>query len=279
MCAVSKHFVLAALVAIAAMSIDSAPGLADDAKESDRIAAAIGRMRDEVSTLKVTIERDGEPVLAQLKTDPILRYTDPERDFPDATMWVWSVDGRPVVFSKLERFSENSKSYWQYCVTNVHESRVQVRWANGTRWRSTAAALQFKPLPETSPPKETAPLRLAQLRVAARQFRATSTNHEGQTEQLRPLSQPLLRYSNVEQSLSDGAVFAYAANGTNPDGLLLIQVRLPNTSTTPVWEYGCLGVTADAIAFELTGENVFRHPGAKTQGDHGFWYWVVFPDP
>lgn len=251
-------------------------GLAAPAEEDSadsKAAAALRLMHDEMAKLKVTVKPGSKSVAAEFKTGPILRYTDPQRAFPDATLWAWTVDGVPVVFSKLERI-EGPKTRWQYCIASVCEDRVAVRWADGSVWGSTRAGIEFKKLDQKDPPQKTAALRLIQMRTIVRNFRAVTTDREEQSEEMRVLTQPLLRYSNPGQTLIDGAVFGLSSNGTNPDSLLLVQVH-QSENQPPIWEYGCLAMTGDAVSIELDGKNVFRHPAATGPGDFGHWAWIV----
>lgn len=265
------------LAVVTAMLVAAGPAsiAADETPESAKATAAVRLMHDEVARLKVTVERKPKPLVAELKADPILRYTDPLREFPDATLWVWTVDGRPAAFSKLERIGKAESPHWQYCLATVNDERIDVKWPDGIVWKSRRAGLEFHKLDEKSPPQKTAPLRLVQLRTLARTFRATTTERDDKPEEMRLLTQPIMRYSNPDQKLTDGAVFVLASNGTNPDALLLIQVRQPVNETNPVWEYGCLGLTGDAVNVELEGQAVFKHLGARGPGDHGHWLWVV----
>lgn len=259
---------------VTAMMVSGTASIAaDETPESAKATTAVRLMHDEVARLKVTVERKPKPLVAELKAEPILRYTDPLREFPDATLWVWTVDGRPAAFSKLERIGKAESPHWQYCLAAVNDERIEVKWPDGIVWKSRHAGLAFHKLDE-----KTAPLRLAQMRTLARTFRATTTERDDKPEEMRLLTQPILRYSNPDQKLTDGAVFVLASNGTNPDALLLIQVRQPANETDPVWEYGCLGLTGDAVTIELDDRLVFKHPGARSPGDHGHWLWVVMAD-
>jgi len=234
----------------------------------------IRQMLDEVSRIKIRIDRGQQPVMAELKGEPIMRYTDPQREFPDATLWVWTVDGRPAVFSKLERCHQKSNPHWQYCMSNVQDENVTVRWPTGVVWKSRQPGIRFRSFDEETPIPKTASLRLVQLRTMLRKFRGKTIDREDHPEEMRPLPQPILRYSNA--AIVDGAVFAFTSNGTNPDALVLIQARQSETNQ-PIWEYGCLGLSGDVVQFELNGESVDRHDGAKSPGDFGHWLWLVLP--
>lgn len=250
---------------------------AEESPTASKAAAAIRVMHDEVAKLRLSVERGKEKKTAELKPEPILRYTDPQREFPDATLWVWTVDGRPAGFSKLEQCTNAGKPYWQYCLSSTNDDHLAVRWTNGDVWKSQRASLIFRSLEGQDPPQETASRRLIQMRNIAKQFRATIVDLAGGAEEMRLLTQPLMRYSSPDKSLIDGAVFGVASNGTNPDALLLVQVRQQATEPRQVWEYGWLGITGDAVTVHLDKTPVFKHSGANAPGDHGSWVWRVIP--
>lgn len=237
--------------------------------------AAIKSMHDEIQRLKVTVERNSKSLRTELKPEPILHYTDPQRHFPDATLWVWMLDGRPVLFSKCERLG-GTLPQTQFCITCAHEPRVAVRRADGTLWKSRSAGIEFQKLAHDEQPQKTPQLRVIQLRGLAKRFRGVTTDRENQKEEMRLLSQPILRYSNADQSLVDGAVFAIVSNGTNPDALLVIQVSRTSDGNA-LWEYGCVGMSGDAVSIELEGKPAYKHESKISPGDHGYWLWTVVP--
>jgi hypothetical protein len=247
-------------------------------KPDAKVAAEIQLMQDEVSQLKVSANREkGKEVTAELKREPILRYTDPQRAFPDATLWVWTIEGRPALFSKLERCHEKTVPSWQYCITAVNDERVAVRWQDGITWKSRKPALKFQNIDVKEAAQRTPALRLVQLRNLARRFRARTTDRQSNTEEMRLLAQPIFRYSSTAQNVIDGAVFGVVSNGTNPDALLLIQVLQSADESQPVWEYGCLGMSGDEITFDLDESTIFTHGAAQSPGDYGHWLWLVLP--
>src|SRR5688572_24616661 len=53
--------------------------------------------------------------VADLVPQPVFRYADQPRNIPDATLWVWTKDGRPVAFQKLEVDARPGFSQWTVC--------------------------------------------------------------------------------------------------------------------------------------------------------------------
>lgn len=254
-------------------------GYAEETAEGQKLPPAITKMQGEMSKIKFTVTPEkGNEAVAELKPEPILRYTDPQRAFPDAALWIWTIDGRPAGFSKLERLGTGNNLSWQYCLSATSDEKLTVRWPEGVAWRPRKAAFKFQTLESDQAVQKSAPLRLVQLRNLARRFRASTIDRESNSEEMRMLAQPIFRYSNLDQKLIDGAVFGLVSNGTNPDALLLIQTRESEKENAAAWEYGCLALTGDRVSFQLDDKSVFEHVGAQSPGDHGHWLWLVLRD-
>ena len=76
------------------------------------------------------------------------------------------------------------------------------------------------------------------------------------------LPRPIYRYGGPKSTVQDAAIFAFTANGTNPDGLLILELRKAGSSK-PVWHYGAVGMTSDALSVHLDGKKVWQkeaHP-------------------
>ena len=96
---------------------------------------------------------------------------------------------------------------------------------------------------------------------------------------MRLLPRQLHRYSDSAGDLLDGAIFTFTANGTNPDVLMFVQaVRTPDADAA--WQYGIVGMTADAIELQLDDSPVWSKKATDGYGDERFeFYLSVNPDP
>lgn len=250
---------------------------AQEQRVSSEKPSAIVAMQHEIAKLRVMIPNDSVDLTCKLHPDPILRYSDPAREFPDATLWLWTRDGSPSVVSKLERARVATGMVWQYCLAGASEESAVVHWEDETEWKATRGGLEWKPLALEQVPKAAPTGRLIQFRELARSFAGTITTHEGDKEELRLLTQPLFRYASETRRVSDGVVFGLASNGTNPECLLMLQIRRANKGDLATWEFGCIGLSAELMDIRRGTEVVFRHEGALNPGHHGHWLWSVIP--
>ncbi len=272
------HRLLLSLLGALSMGLVGAnPSVAQPAAPAPEKSPAVLAMQHEISQLRVAIPRDSVDEACKLHPDPILRYSDPAREFPDATLWLWTREGCPSVVSKLERARVATGMVWQYCLAGASEESAAVHWADDTVWKAKRAGLEWKPLALEQVPKATPAGRLIQFRELARSFAGTITTHEGDKEELRLLTQPLFRYAGEPRQVSDGVIFGLASNGTNPECLLLLQSRRSTAGNAATWEFGCIGLSAELIEIRRGTEVVFQHEGALKPGDHGHWLWSVIP--
>jgi hypothetical protein len=69
----------------------------------------------------------------------------------------------------------------------------------------------------------------------ARDFSASMVDADGESYELRLLTQPLIRYEPKDKEVLDGAVFAFSL-GTDPEVLLLLEARAAGDAHQ--WQYG-----------------------------------------
>src|SRR5262245_18820662 len=91
-------------------------------------------MRDRAAAAAVTVKRD-KTVQATLATAPIMRYDDQPRRCIDATLWLWTVNNRPVAVCKVEDARpDDGDPLWVTCLSSLSESLIDVDWQSGQRW-------------------------------------------------------------------------------------------------------------------------------------------------
>jgi hypothetical protein len=116
--------------------------------------------------------------------------------------------------------------------------------------------MKFQTLTDAEPPADKAARRLTQMNTAARRFTVhTLATVDGRVE-LRQLSRPLLRYSDAEAEIIDGAVFSFAY-GTNPEVLLVLEAQTRRDAPA-TWHYAFAQMTGAAIVANLDGKEVWQ---------------------
>ncbi|HQU42485.1 MAG: hypothetical protein B7Z73_01535 [Planctomycetia bacterium 21-64-5] len=218
---------------------------------------------------------NGDPKLAEMVPNPVLRYSDEEHRIPDATLWVWTSDGRPVAFQKVEGNDHGGGQQWTICFTSLSEGPVKVKWPMDRSF--TSQGVTFRPIPGAEIPSENARLRTAQIKALKEQFSARfwfNANGKGGSE-ARILPTPLFEYSDPKTTMPWGAVFDMSSTGTNPSALLLIDARHGEAGRMQ-WHYGFARMTAVSVRASLNNVEVWSEPGAS-KFRSGRWTYFFLP--
>ena len=237
--------------------------------------ALLKEMRSAVAAIKVS-EKVGEQLRpAKLVEEPIFRYSDEQRFIRDATMWIWTAEGRPVSVMKLERYSfPDPKRHWLFNIGSASPNLLTVTWPFDREFESKKPGVSFQPLNDGPKIAETKPARLIQLKQLVRRFTATMTGgaaDDAKTE-MRLLPTPLFRYSSPPDQIADGALFGLSATGTNPDAMVAIQWRGEKESAR--WEFGITGLTNGGLQVRLDDKPVWSQPYLVSRGQvFETWTW------
>lgn len=171
-------------------------------------------MRKHVESL-TAVGPEGD--LVAFSEEPVSRYNDVPREVVDATVWMLGREGRPHAVLVIEMYD-----FFNYELTSVADGPKIVR-APSWRWSPRQSGFTWKGIPTTTPPSDTADLRLRQIKQLSRRFEA-SEQFSGQTYHLELKPQPFHQYEDVEQGVLAGAVFAWA-HDTNVEILMFIEAR------------------------------------------------------
>ncbi len=92
-------------------------------------------------------------------------------------------------------------------------------------------------------------------------FSASTRDKEERRWELRLLPQPLYRYESTDPEVLDGAVFSFVTSaGTDPEALVVIEARKPNSTDGLVWHYGIARFTDLQLWVRHKDKEVFSAP-------------------
>lgn len=270
-----RHLILAALICLPGYW---SPAIADEASDSESTAerqALLKEMRRAATAIKVGELSDSKSIQADLVEEPLFRYSDEQRQIRDATMWVWTVHGRPVSLMKLECYGfPDPEKRWLFNIVSTTPQTLDVQWPFNRRFSSKQPNMKFRPFDGRIDAAESKTGRLIQLKQIARRFNATMTGDSDSSSktEMRLLTTPLFRYSSEPDKIIDGALFGMSATGTNPDAILAIQWRREPTSV--VCEYALTGMTIGGLDVRLDETPVWKQPYLLNQGqEFDTWTW------
>ncbi len=239
------------------------------------------KMRQRAEGITVTILSGDKQMKTKLVAKPIFRFSDQPRYIRDATLWVWTQNGRPVSVCKIEGYrslpENENKLRWLYNFSSFSTELIEAEWSFGHRWTARKAPLKLLPLPNGEKPSNSKTGRLLQFKKIARRFSSTMyiTPSKQQVE-MRLLSQPIFRYSHPDSGLLDGAIFGFASYGTNPDALFTIELH-QKKDASPEWKFGVIGMTQGGLSVRLDGKQVWTKPWTKSRGSLETWTWFNEP--
>jgi hypothetical protein len=166
----------------------------------------------------------GEPEF-QLREQPIMTWSNPATYDQKGALFVWMKSGSPQVIGTL---FDSVHSGMPRSTVELHalaSTPVIGRYREVEFWRPQSSGLQFIEVGADMDLASAPQRKQLQLRQISRQFRAELTEPDGSKLPLRLLPTPILSYEPKSETCTDGAIFAFAATGTDPDVLLIIENR------------------------------------------------------
>ena len=196
-------------------------------------------------------ESEAQTQTVELHPQPLFRYDDQPRGFRDATLWVWTHQGRPVAIEKVEDSMDvNRGPTWVTCLASVSPHLIRATWDGGYDWTSTKPGIQFKSIKDGPNPETTEAGRLRQFKALSERFTAAIQVYSGDRQELRLLPRRLHRYQIAAEQVTDAVMFGWTSNGTNPDAVLILELHT-SASGAAEWAYSLAPVTADKLWLKM----------------------------
>jgi len=229
----------------------------EDKPQADAVSKRrLAVMQSAIDDFKVSsTEIKAEPAL-KFGASPVLRYDDQTRQLLDAGVWRLGEKGRPTALVTMEIYTyREDLTMLTYEFVSLSEPRFSMKSIRGPQWIASGTDLKMLPLPDASAPADSEKARLVQMRQLARRFGVREQLGKDKVE-CRLMPRPIDRYSDADNGILDGGIFAFA-NGTNPEIGLVLEC------TAKQWSYGLFRLSAAASFIELDGKAVAEFPPAK----------------
>jgi hypothetical protein len=222
---------------------------ADDDAQKEASVRRLAAMKEIIKGVEMTIGKEGRAKLARIE-EPIQRWSNPIIPIEDATVFLWTQNGRPAFVAQVAAVT--GKGLWQEFQSLTTEP-LQGRIGN-RNWAPTTAGIRWMSAPTNDAPAGTAVLRLVQMRKIAEKYSVSDVFEFKEPNQLRLLAKPLYRYSALEAGVVDGAIFSFAL-GTDPEVLLLVECQKENDCE--VWKSAFGRLTGFACKATLDDQEVW----------------------
>ena len=223
---------------------------ADDDEEAKKEASAkrLVAMKTEIEKFELTIIDDSTKRLVRVE-EPVQRWNNPIVPIPDATVFLWTLDGRPAVIAQLAEVPTGELRLEAHSLT---EHPLNCRF-HLHRWAPKPPGVKWIKAPTDEAPAATADQRRIQMRKIAERYQI-SDFFEDTSHELRLLPKPLYRYSVPEAGIVDGALFSFVL-GTDPEVILLVETQKEGKADT--WKvafarmtgYGCEAKLDDDVVW------------------------------
>lgn len=223
-----------AMIFIAGWTL-SAAGVSAEEPDPQIVKARRERLEFMKATLdRVVLETTDDPPRRMIATEhPVLRYTNPVASaHGDGATFLWLEGPHPAAAVSLS-FRDSGDQWWE--LTSLSDQPLQATRDGARVWAPRTANRKFDRLPDAPAPAESPTARLTQFRALARRFQVESAR-ENQWQTDRLLSQPLLRWSDAEHGVVDGALFGFS-EGTDPVLLMTLEVRSDAGTGENHWHY------------------------------------------
>ena len=231
-----------------------------DEKNEQRRAQLLTQMRSLAEQTTVKFAKSERRI--EFVKNPVFRYDDQPRRIIDATIWVWTVAGRPVAFQKIEAMHHagTDAPEWCHCFASASPDLLSVAWRDGPPFRSTEPGISFRPVPDAPAVAGGSAQRKRQARELVRGFTARILLDPGKkmSDELRLLTTPIFEYSDPKTKEFQGAVFGFATNGTNSGLLVLVEAR--GEPDRPVWHFSPARLTACGVTLAYRDKKVWEAP-------------------
>jgi hypothetical protein len=209
-------------------------------------------MRSAARAYRIVLSSDDGPEELKLRSEPLLRWTNPIRRTTDGTVFLWTHHDRPAavlcMYPNLGALDHEFQSLAEAPLAAYYES------SDSPDWTPREPGVTFRPVPEAPSPAASGAGRLSQMRGVARRFRALFGERADEHE-LRLLTQPLYRYPAKGSAENDGAVFAFV-QGTDPEMLLIVEIR-NGADGEPRWHYAAARMTVVNLHLEYQEQPVW----------------------
>lgn len=251
---------LCALFAVLLASQVRGPDTEAPAKDSEQTRAQrLEFMKNAAESYNISLTTNRKQKLRLLKK-PLLRYADQVTHVPDATLFVWTHDGRPEATVCIWL---HPKGIWFHEFQSLSRTTLVAEQGGTRKWYPSKPGVEFKRMPDAPAPAEKKGGRLRQMRNLARQFTASVNDPKYGRQQLRLMPQPLHRYGKAGGDVLDGGLFAFS-KGTNPEVLLLIEA-LPDKAGKLHWHYAPARMSSRECEIRRQNKVVWRIPFSPRQ--------------
>lgn len=244
-------FVCAAPFGAAAIVL---PARADDPPATkENVAAALTLTLAAATEYEIRVGADKPPL--ELKKEPVLKWSNPDRGEVHGNVFVWTRDGRPVVVGSLFKWF-TPHTHMSHEFLSMAEEPLAAKFHGQNVWAVADSGLKFADVPGAPAPAAADAARTLQMKQLAKEFAGTKKEREDANPvELRLLPQPVYAYAAPKSGAFTGGLFALV-HGTDPEVWLLIEARGKDAGAAK-WQYAVARMTSAELRVRHQKADVF----------------------
>ncbi|MCA9135461.1 MAG: hypothetical protein KDB00_01845 [Planctomycetales bacterium] len=238
---------------------------------------------------KVSIAPYGKPQsLFKLQSRPALSWSNPARQTTAGALFLWTSAGRPQVALCAYPSGEQVIDLE---FQSLSDGPLSADSEDRLLWQPGEAGVTWSAIDAVQPPARSAPSRLRQMRIIARQFSAKLVPPQKNPIELRLLETPVYRYEiseddathnnstaqsnsgNSADGLIDGAIFAFV-QGTDPEVLLMVEAYQENSQQK--WRYALARMSIVPTQVSRQSNLVWETQWAISRSDTPYYVYKSF---
>jgi hypothetical protein len=247
------------LIALLAASVLAVPAAGTHAQNSvtpanpENIEAALKLTLAAAAEYEIRVGDDEKPL--ELRKEPVLKWSNPDRGEVHGNVFLWTRDGRPLVVASLFKWFR-PHTHMSHEFHSFAEGPVSANFHGTPVWKASEAGLRFSDLAEAPLPAANEAQRLLQMKQLAKDFSGVKKErNEGTVVELRLLPQPIHRYAAPKKGVVTGGLFTLV-HGTDPEIFVLIEARGKDAANVR-WQYAVTRMTGSALRLRLRDKEVW----------------------
>jgi hypothetical protein len=220
--------VSASVVWVACLAAGSLPAGAQE-KQPEKGAKESGEKTELAEFLddakRYTIKSAKSDTALKLREQPILNFTNPERNQELGSVVVWlDADDRPAVMGQFFKYDAKKGRVKKHALHSLAAVELEAKVGDKLAWAPEAPGVEWKSFPDAPAVAVNQKDRLRQMKLLAQRVQVSLINPRDKEKpiELRRLDQPLFEYAAPKAGVTTGAIFSYVV-ATDPEAILLIE--------------------------------------------------------
>jgi hypothetical protein len=253
----SRNWLPVAVLSLGALvvAVGSVPAADEKPATKENIAAALKLTQASADEYEIRVSTDEKEKPLELKREPVLQWSNPDRGEVHGNVFVWTRDGRPLVVGSLFKWF-TPHTHMSHEFQSLAEGPLTAKFHGEQKWKTSEAGLKFADVPKAPAPAAEEAQRLLQMKQLAKDFSGDKTEREDvNPTELRLLPQPVYRYSAPKQGAHFGGLFALV-HGTDPEIWVLLEAR-GETAVAAKWQFAAARMNGVGMNLRYKGEKVW----------------------